>query len=106
MTEVEITNQMFPEMHESLKSLQEHLNKYSSKQTKKGATELRKALMRVSKSCKTTRGGVLESVKKMPKKEKKEKIEKQVAPEVASVEPDKPKKVRKPRAKKEVVKEN
>jgi len=105
MTEVEITNQMFPEMDDSLKSLQEHLAKYSAKQTKKGATELRKALMRVSKSCKSTRGNVLESVKKMPKKEKKEKVEKQVAPEVDAVDVEKPKKPRKPRAKKEVVKE-
>ena len=100
MTELEITKSAFPDMDESLKSLQENLAKYSAKQTKKGATELRKALMKVTKTCKATRGGVLESVKKMPKKERKVK-ETQVASEVADVQPEKVKKGRKPRVKKE-----
>jgi hypothetical protein len=63
------------------------LDQYESKQTKSGATKLRKELMMLSKECGLARKSALESAKAMPVKKREKKVVEQTDEEPVQESP-------------------
>lgn len=60
-------------LNTEIQNLQECVDSYNKKQTKAGATLLRKMLMNMSKSCTAVRKTVLDNSKAVPKKTREKK---------------------------------
>ena len=68
--------QKFSDLQTTINALVSEANKYGTKQTKVGATRLRKNLMSLSKACKDSRVCILKETKEMPKIPRKSKVKK------------------------------